>query len=790
MSAKTKAQLLAEIEALQKRLAELQAVETESHQKNDIYKKTAYDLGERVKELNCLYGISRLVETPGISLPEILQGSVELLPSAWQYPQITCARITLNDREYKTKNFRYTKWKLESKIRVEGKRAGSVEVFYLEEQPKDYEGPFLKEERALIGAIAECLGRIIQRAQAQNSLLETNNYLESLITYANAPIIVWDPALKTTRFNRAFEQLTGYSADEVLDKELSKLFPETNRAESISKMVDTVSGERWESIEIPILHKDGKVSIVLWNSANIYAEDGVMLLSTIAQGQDITERVQAEEALRRSETLLIETGRMAKVGGWEVDAKTFEVSWTEETYRIHEVPLGYELPLEEAFNFFHPDDRPKLEIAFQKALEHGEPYDVEIRLITAKGIHLWTHIICNPIIVDGKTVKLTGTFQDITERKRAQQLMNALNQASVAMGTALTHQEIFNAVAEELKQLDISCMLFPVDLAQDKLITKYMSYESALIVKVEKLAGIKHEDFSFPIDTVNFFQEAVREKKTLFEENFEQVLQQVFPKLAKKLLAQMIKTLRIPKIVSAPLIVEDQIVGVFSVQSNNLTQEDVPATTAFADQLASAWNKVNLLQNLKKTIDGTIQTIAATVEVRDPYTSGHQKRVADLAAAIASQMGLSKERVEGIKMAGVIHDLGKIQIPAEILSKPGKLTDLEFNIIKTHPQVGFDLIKNIEFPWPIAQIVLQHHEKMDGSGYPQGLKGDAIMLEARILCVADVVEAMSSHRPYRPAHGIEKALKQIKNDKGTLLDPKVVNACLKLFKQGYILLKS
>ena len=140
-------------------------------------------------------------------------------------------------------------------------------------------------------------------------------------------------------------------------------------------------------------------------------------------------------------------------------------------------------------------------------------------------------------------------------------------------------------------------------------------------------------------------------------------------------------------------------------------------------------------------------------------------------------------------MAGIIHDLGKINIPAEILSKPGKISELEYKIIQTHPQNGFDLLKEIEFPWPIAEMVHQHHEKMDGSGYPQGLKGDEILLEARILAVSDIVEAMSSHRPYRPAMGIEKALNQIRENRGKLLDSRVVDACLKVFDEGYKLPK-
>ena len=186
---------------------------------------------------------------------------------------------------------------------------------------------------------------------------------------------------------------------------------------------------------------------------------------------------------------------------------------------------------------------------------------------------------------------------------------------------------------------------------------------------------------------------------------------------------------------------------------------------------------------LRKVLEGIIHAMSLTVESRDPYTAGHQRRVADLATAIAGEMGLSRDRIEGIRMAGMIHDIGKISIPAEILSKPGRITEHEFGMIKSHPRVGFDILKQIEFPWPIAQIVYQHHERIDGSGYPQGLSGEKILLEAKILGVADVVEAMASHRPYRPAFGIEKALKEVSQNKGLLYDPDVVDACLKLFKE-------
>jgi len=187
---------------------------------------------------------------------------------------------------------------------------------------------------------------------------------------------------------------------------------------------------------------------------------------------------------------------------------------------------------------------------------------------------------------------------------------------------------------------------------------------------------------------------------------------------------------------------------------------------------------------LKEALDGIIHAIASTVEIRDPYTAGHQLRVAGLAFAIAREMGFSKAQAEGVRVAGTIHDLGKISVPAEILSRPGLLTEMEFEIIKTHPQAGYDILKDMKFPWPLARIVLQHHERMDGSGYPQGLSGENTLMEARILAVADVVEAMASHRPYRPALGIDVALKKISKNKGVLYDPEVVDACLKVFTEN------
>ena len=189
-------------------------------------------------------------------------------------------------------------------------------------------------------------------------------------------------------------------------------------------------------------------------------------------------------------------------------------------------------------------------------------------------------------------------------------------------------------------------------------------------------------------------------------------------------------------------------------------------------------------EKLRVALGGTIAVLTSVVEIRDPYTAGHQQRVAKLACAIANDMGLAEEHIEGIRMAGLIHDLGKIDVPAEILSNPGKLNDLQWGMIKMHPQVGYDILKTVEFPWPVAETVLQHHERLDGSGYPQGLAGKDILMKARILAVADVVEAMASFRPYRPARGIDKALEEISQNRGILYDADAVDTCLKLFTEN------
>jgi putative two-component system response regulator len=199
-----------------------------------------------------------------------------------------------------------------------------------------------------------------------------------------------------------------------------------------------------------------------------------------------------------------------------------------------------------------------------------------------------------------------------------------------------------------------------------------------------------------------------------------------------------------------------------------------------AERTVELQKALNTLQN---TLDGVIHAMAMTVEKRDPYTSGHQQRVAGICCMIAREMRINDEMIKGLEMGALIHDIGKIHVPSDILSKPGKLSDIEFSLIKTHPEVSYEILRTLEFPWPIAEIVYQHHERINGTGYPRGLVGDQILPEAKILAVGDTVEAMAFHRPYRAALGIEEALTELARGKGKLYEPEVVRACLAIFRE-------
>ena len=264
-------------------------------------------------------------------------------------------------------------------------------------------------------------------------------------------------------------------------------------------------------------------------------------------------------------------------------------------------------------------------------------------------------------------------------------------------------------------------------------------------------------------------------------ENRNRVLEQDAAKRTAQMDKDAAERVRIEKELRLARIEIDQLVDKRTeelARANNELHGQVLETRRSEDYLQSS------LDRLERSLEGTFRAMSLTLELRDPFMAGHQQRVSGLAVSIAQEMNLPWDKIEGLRFAGIIHDIGKIVAPAEIMVKPGKLSASEYQLIKDHPRAGFEMVKDIAFPWPVAHIILQHHERLDGSGYPEGLIGDAILLEARILAVADVVEAICSLRPYRPALGLDKALEEIRKGRGFRYDTRVVDTCIRLFREG------
>ena len=380
-----------------------------------------------------------------------------------------------------------------------------------------------------------------------------------------------------------------------------------------------------------------------------------------------------------------------------------------------------------------------------------------------------------------------STF-DISERKASEFKVKKLNSMLLILRDINEYllapdseTTLFQFVCDTLKRLE--------DVVTVLIATKNKKFKPLPVA----WAGIGEADFAAlqarcddPVQSCGLFANAVEGKRPIIIEDAETDAQ-----LADW--QPVVRQLGIRSAAAIPLLADHEIIGtllVFSAQHETFNEEIVRFLGEVASDVAIGVHSLRLghklnatLGNLKKSLDSTVEAISSIVELRDPYTAGHESRVAQLACAIGKEMGLPERRLEGLHVIGHLHDLGKVAIPAEILTKPGKLTYLEYEMIKSHPQAGYDILKNLDFPWPVAQAVLQHHERLDGSGYPQGLKDADIILEARILMVADVVEAMFGYRPYRPALGMEAALHEIDSHKGTLFDAQVVEACVRLFTE-------
>ncbi len=455
---------------------------------------------------------------------------------------------------------------------------------------------------------------------------------------------------------------------------------------------------------------------------------------------DVTDEVTGQQALAESERILKQTGRMAQIGGWEHDLGTGEAVWTEELYRIIELEPETQPPgVDEHLSYYPSSDRARLEEAYARAVQEGKPFDLELQVHTATGRLIWCRVYGEPVLEGETCVKTRGTFQDITLRKRAE----------------LAREETERRLATLMSNLP--GMVYRC--RNDREWTMEFVNDGS-----QELTGYAPKDL--------MENRAVSYGSLIHPDDQPSVWKGVQAALAAGQPFQL--EYRIRTADGAEKWVWEQGQGVFS------EDREVVAIEGF---ITDVTQRVTYEHAIEAALSGTIRAVARTVELRDPYTAGHQERVASLACAIAVELGGCDDLIPGLRVAGLLHDVGKVAVPSEILAKPSRLREAEMKLARGHVEASHRILEGIPFPWPIAELVRDHHERLDGSGYPRGLKGDAVGQGARILAVADTVEAMSSHRPYRPALSLDEALAEIERGRGAQYDTDVVDACLRLFRE-------
>jgi len=555
-------------------------------------------------------------------------------------------------------------------------------------------------------------------------------------------MLVFDAeTMKVVLANQAAASITGFgSPEEITGVDIVKGISEGDGDRLAALLADVLRREQSPLVEdVRITTRDGREVWISCICKKINYQGKTAGLVTL---REVTDRKRAEERLLASQErnrLLIENANEGIVVIQDELLK-FANPKTEELFGC----TAQELVLKPVADIIHPEDRQTVMEQHFKRLNGDEvPHVYQFRIVDKAGNTKWVEL--NGVLLSwGERPADLCFVRDITQRKLAEE---ALHQS----------EERFRNLVE-----NTSDWVWEVDTSGTY---TYVGPRVRDILGYEPAEVVGKMPFHFMTARESARVSGIFESCVITKRPFAFVENVCLHKDGHV------------------VFVEKSAVPFFDAAGNVCgfrgIDRDITERKQAEEQLQESYKK------LEGTVDGVIQAMALTVEIRDRHTAGHQRRVTELAHAIAREIGLSKERSRAVRIAGLLHDLGKITIPTEILSKPGRLTDMEFAIIRTHPKAGYDILKSIEFPWPVADIVVQHHERIDGSGYPSGLKGEQSTLEARILAVADVVEAMASHRPYRPALGIDRALKEITGNRGLLYDATVVDACLAVFNKGF-----
>ncbi len=581
-----------------------------------------------------------------------------------------------------------------------------------------------------------------KRKEMEQALLHSQEKYQNILENIEDGYYEVDLAGNFTFFNSSLCRIIGYPKEEMIGMD-NRQYTDKEGAKKLFHVFNQVykTGEPSKEFDWQIIRKDGtkrhieaSVSLLKDSSGNASGFRGIV--------RDITERKEIEDKLRESEqmfrTLTEQSSDIIALVNRE-GVVTYENPATEKILGFKaEERIGGNI-----FDHLHHDDLKSAANAFNVLAKDVDapPYRGEVRLRDKNGSWHTFDTVGSHLVQDRSITGGIISLRDITKRKKTEEALQK-SEAKYRHLVEDAHEGIFQSTAEGRH------------ITVNQAFANILGYDSPEEV-VKNITDIAHQIYVNPEDRTKILQTIDKEGSVKgYETEF-------YRKDGSKIWVS----------INMHAVRDDQ----GKILYYQGIDQDI------TDKKRIETERQENIERLRRSLGATINAMAVTVETRDPYTAGHQRRVADLARAIASEMNLSSDQVDGIRMASMIHDIGKISIPSEILAKPTKLTELEFNLIKTHSQSGYNILKDINFLWPVAEIILQHHERINGSGYPYGLKGDEILLEAQILAVADVVEAISSHRPYRPAFGINIALNEITKNRGILYNPKVVDACLRLF---------
>jgi PAS domain S-box-containing protein/putative nucleotidyltransferase with HDIG domain len=598
---------------------------------------------------------------------------------------------------------------------------------------------------------------ITEQRKAEDALHESRRDLQAVFDSVRDGIAVFDLTGRLTRVNKRILEVGGYSADEIIGRSFGELdmFGSQDIAKMASVFAPVLSGVEAPPLELEVTTKSGQRLILEVRVSPLKKGDEVV--GSIAVLRDITERKRAVELLQVSEQrsrLLVENASegilVVQQGSVQfANRRCLEIMERLE-YTMEELRAW---PLEE---FVHSEDRQAFRDARERRLA-GEESDIvrQFRTVGKTGQIRWIEMNAARLTWDQEPALLVF-LNDVTERKQAEDAL-------------IESEKRYRLLAE-----NVSDVIWVTDV---NLRPTYVS------PSIQRLLGWGADESLF--------------------RGLEDALSPSSAGMVRGIVAKLVEAdrnghespelqhpveLEIRRRDGSIVCVDTTVTVIRDLDGHPIqflgVLRDVTERKQAEEQLQQSFQK------MERTLEGTIQAIRTMVDTRDRYTAGHQLRVTELACAIAEAMGLSIQQIQAVHVAGLLHDVGKILLPTEILTKPGRLNDIEFAMIRTHPRAGYNILKSIEFPWPIAKTVLQHHERMDGSGYPERVRGEEILMEARILAVADVVEAMSSHRPYRAALGLDTALDEIVKNSGVLYDPRVVDACVRVFKENAFSFKS